>query len=422
MGKTKRARPSKGKKSKSKKRKTKRKKDKYYKSRFRSMRGRPSKILELKSRTPELNNELKESLIKSTPNKVAKTPKKERTLGNFSLARFSPTHSYSPPVNQALQTLQSLTPNANIFSCDKSGEIRIRSGPDYKCLNYNNDSKELETTMLKNLNTKSKKINFNNILPPRQAQKNCWFNVYFMCFFISDKGRKFFRYLRTIMITGKFSDGKMIKTDIKQPLQLLNVMIEASLIGKKDPRRFASVMDTNVLIHSIGEELRKHKQDFPRVDEPGNPITIYNSIINYLGQDDMSMTLKFSNRNAVTQNTIGKYIYDYQKIPDIIYVSQKDNSKKFPQLNKEMTLTIKGETVKYRLDSAIVRSQNKEHFTAYLTGNNKEYAFDGESFSTLVPFEWKKNINSDTMWKFQAVSNSIFDFRTCYAIFLYYRI
>ena len=56
--------------------------------------------------------------------------------------------------------------------------------------------------MLKNLNVKAKKINYDLILAPKQALSNCWFNVFFMTFFISDKGRKFFRYLRKSMITG----------------------------------------------------------------------------------------------------------------------------------------------------------------------------------------------------------------------------
>jgi len=422
MGKTKRARPSKSKKSKSKNRKTKRKKDKYYKSRFRSMRGRPSKILELKSRTPELNMKLKESLLKSTPKKVSKTPKKDTTLSNLMLT-ISPTHSYSPPVNQALQTLQDLTPNADIFACKKFGEIGIKNGSKYECISYKTDSKELQKIMLKNLNVTSNKINYKNILPPRQALGNCWFNVYFMCFFISDKGRKFFRYFRTIMITGEFSNGKTIPKGIKEPFLLLNYYIEASLIGTRDPKRFGSIMNTNVLIRNIGRELRKHNSNYPLIKQAGNPIKAYRNIINYLGQDDMSMNLEEATRWLITQNKLYKYIKDSQKIPDLIYVEQRDNQKEFPHLNKEITLTIKEKTVKYKLDSAIVRSQDKKHFTAYITGNGRQYAFDGESFSTLIPFEWKSKINSDIPWKFDDISKSLqFNFRSCAVIFLYYRI
>jgi hypothetical protein len=424
MGKTKRARPSKSKKSKSKNRKTKRKKDKYYKSRFRSMRGRPSKILELKSRTPEFNMKLKESLLKSTPKKVSKTPKKDTTLSNLMLT-ISPTHSYSPPVNQALQTLQDLTPNADIFACEKNGLIRIKNGSKYECISYLTDSKELQKIMLKNLNVTSNKINFKNILPPRQSLGNCWFNCYFMCFFISDKGRKFFRYFRTIMITGKFSDGKTIPKGIKEPFLLLNYFIEASLIGTRDPKRFASVMDTNVLINNIGIELRRDNwdSDFPQMKEAGNPISAYRNIINYLGQDDMSMNLVATTRWLIAQNKLSPKYKDSQKIPDLIYIKQGDNQKEFPHLNKEITLTIKEKPVKYKLDSACVRDENKSHFTAYITGNGRQYAFDGESFSTLIPFEWKSKINSDIPWKFEDISKSRqFNFRSCAAIFLYYRI
>ena len=297
--------------------------------------------------------------------------------------------------------MQSLTPNINIFACENFGEIRIRNGSKYQCINYNNNSEKLQKIMLKNLNIKSKKINYDNILPPRQAQENCWFNVYFMCFFISDKGRKFFRYLRTIMIKGKLSNGKMIESGIREPFQLLNVFIEASFIGKKDPKRFASVMNTNLLIHSIGEELRNYGFNVPRVNEPGNPITLYQKIINYLGSDDMSMVLKYATRYDIYNNDVSSFMRPSDKIPDIIYISQTDKEEDPEDLNIEITLTLKQKNIKYRLDSAILRSQDKKHFTAYITGNKKQYAFDGESFSTLIPFSWKSKINSNVTWKFQ---------------------
>ena len=52
----------------------------------------------------------------------------------------------------------------------------------------------------------------NVVVAPKQLRSNCWFNVFFMVFFISDKGRSFFRHLRQTMITGvKSVNNEQIK-------------------------------------------------------------------------------------------------------------------------------------------------------------------------------------------------------------------
>jgi hypothetical protein len=261
MGKTKRARPSKSKKSKSKNRKTKRKKDKYYKSRFRSMRGRPSKILELKSRTPELNIKLRKSVQKSVSKSIHKSIEKIKSItekrGNSKVvSKTNNILSYRPTINHELDSLKSITPEADLFSCGE-GELKIKIDDTYECKDYVDDFKLIKTTLLTNLNVKDKKINYLNIIAPKQQLYNCWFNVYFMCFFISDKGRNFFRYLRDRMIRGVLADGEKMSEDIHYAFLLLNTYIEASLIGKRDPSRFANTMDTNNLIGFLGVQLIK---------------------------------------------------------------------------------------------------------------------------------------------------------------------
>ena len=101
--------------------------------------------------------------------------------------------------------------------------------------------------MLKNLNIEAKKINYNLISAPKQSLSNCWFNVFFMVFFISDKGRKFFRYLRKSMITGILPNKEPIDQSLKKP----NFFIEASSVGKNDPAEFGETMNTNFLIHVL---------------------------------------------------------------------------------------------------------------------------------------------------------------------------
>ena len=69
--------------------------------------------------------------------------------------------------------------------------------------------------LLNNLKT-SKNINCGDIIPPKQVLSNCWFNTFFVTFFISDKGRKFFRYLRKSMITGILPNKEPIDKNMKQ--------------------------------------------------------------------------------------------------------------------------------------------------------------------------------------------------------------
>ena len=58
------------------------------------------------------------------------------------------------------------------------------------------------------------KIDCSKVIAPIQWQSNCWFNSGFMINYVSDKGRKFFRYFRELMITGKTFDGKKIDKDL----------------------------------------------------------------------------------------------------------------------------------------------------------------------------------------------------------------
>ena len=89
-----------------------------------------------------------------------------------------------------------------------------------------------------------------------------------------------------------------------------------------------------------------------------------------------------------------------------------------------ITFEHKGKTTvaKYELDSAILRDINQEHFSAYLTINGKEYGFDGESFSRIEPFRWKKRLYQNTQWRFADQHNTYFNFEKGYQILIYYRI
>ena len=77
-------------------------------------------------------------------------------------------------------------------------------------------------------------------------------------FFIGDLARKYTRHLRQSMITGslitknrdKFATKKLPKPVHKQ-FWLLNKFITASLLGRKNPSIYASLIDTNDVVKGI---------------------------------------------------------------------------------------------------------------------------------------------------------------------------
>ena len=190
----------------------------------------------------------------------------------------------SPSINNILDTLQDITPEVDLFSCGE-GEVKIKTNKGYECKDFIEDAEEVQKTMLKNLNITSSRINFDNIMAPKQISTNCWFNVYFMNFFISDKGRKFFRYLRKSMITGILPNNDKMDEDMHFNFSLFNLYIEASLAGKNDPQRFAETMDTNTLLLFLGEDLRSKGYNIPYRGNNGNPLVFYNIIMNFLDEN-----------------------------------------------------------------------------------------------------------------------------------------
>ena len=140
--------------------------------------------------------------------------------------------SYSPEVNKSLSSLKSANIDdlnhklQDLYSCEKKIDVKINGG----CSDYKNEYARKE--MLTLLNLKSSTIDPNNVMGPRQSLSNCWLNSFFMCYFISDKGRKFFRKFRKMMITGEIDGSKKIKERYRKGLWLLNKTILASLYAE----------------------------------------------------------------------------------------------------------------------------------------------------------------------------------------------
>ena len=135
--------------------------------------------------------------------------------------------SYSPSINKNLliRSLKTNTPNLLII-CNDILKINLGSLENPYCVNYND--KKVTQLLLKNLKY-SKHLKVSRLIPPRQIMSNCWFNTMFVVFFFSDKGRKFFRFFRELMIIGKKANGEKIPEEIHKIFFVLNLFIDCLL-------------------------------------------------------------------------------------------------------------------------------------------------------------------------------------------------
>ena len=355
------------------------------------------------------------------------------------------TKSFSPEVNKVLVSINSNSSASNIIGCglatqlrgkkfkpnkernDKSlfiqtMKINIGKGDESECVDRN-DPKAQEL-LLDNLKASSK-ITCNNIIMPVQLKSNCWFNTMFACMFISDKGRKFFRFFRQMMIEGKLSNGVLITPQkLSDSFFLLNAAVEASYnsTNNKNVKNLALAMDTNNIITRIYNSIPKSKRGSSvlDVDAANNPLSYYNDIIGYLGNPSISFVrLDYSSFNKVITNNIS--------VKADIYAVEfmDDQSKRFSV--RPLSFSLHGS--KYVLDSAIIRDVDMYHFCAVITCGGVEYGYDGASMTRLNKFSWKKYINKDKEWTFEGSNFNenkktpiLWNFRSSYQILFYYRV
>ena len=93
---------------------------------------------------------------------------------------------------------------------------------------------------------------------------------------------------------------------------------------------------------------------------------------------------------------------------------------------KNKPISFKIEDAEYSLDSCIIRDIQQQHFSATITLEGKEMAYDGMSFHRLVPMQWKKKINSPMKWGFDGSNNLDgtplrWSFLHGYQMLIYYR-
>jgi hypothetical protein len=336
--------------------------------------------------------------------------------------------SYAPTINEELITLQSTERN-ELYDCNIINAYNLKEplsigipGKLYgkTCWNYN--SKEAKKYLLHNL-AANKHVDIAKIIPPMQIDSNCWFNVFFVVFFISDKGRKFFHFFRELMIKGQQQNGHIIHENLRNAFALLNFGIDAALTGNK----FAYELNTNSIIHQLYKSIPKtYRQRYPYivdVDEAGSPLLYYTSIINYLNNNSINLLLN-RNTNNTWKTQLAKSLAKMTHLPHIIVFEITD--KDAHAFNtKPVSFTINEAT--YMIDSASVRDISKRHFCATLTCDGKEIAYDGMSFHRLEPFEWKHKMNADYNWKFEGTTDVdgsflLWNFTKCYQMLMYYRV
>ena len=290
----------------------------------------------------------------------------------------------------------------------------------------------------------SKHLDPCKFIAPKQLYSNCWFNTMFVTFFFSDKGRKFFRFFRNLMITGRRVDNSILEDqELRKLLFIFNLYIEASynqdstnLVKNKvnlheQVKILTSNLDTNFLIERIYNRIKKLSPHYslPNLDEAGNPLEFYKVIMSYLKYDilkiltiDVDINLK--KKYSTIENMLKLF---FTKEQDIIIFEDHESKIDFKM---EYELELDSKKYKYKLDSIILtnkyhyKPKENSHFVSVLTINKEYYKFDGSSYSKLSKFDWKKILNKNVDWTFKenpAYYPEKYNFKYGYKILFYYR-
>ena len=411
-----------------------------------------SKVMTKKKTSPKKSTPKKKTTIIVPSN----TPAIQEDLGNKIASILSKSDlkykkqkiqqsisSFSPEINKKLVTKRKSIPGSainEITSCINFDKY-VGQGPKVfvkgvGCKPY--FSAKAQDTLMKALSYSRKNLKMSEVIAPKQAQSNCWFNTMFMTFFVSDKGRKFYKFFRQLMITGKKADGTIIKPPrLQNAFASLNLAIEASLSGSSSFDNF----NTNLLIKQIysGIPSKFRMKAIKNAGVANNPLAYYQAIMYYLNTENVKLAnIFFNDPGRVFRGYIENEINYYVKkqggsIPEVlaIEVPDKISTESSPSSHKPNMLSfpnVNGENITYKLDSAVVRDTKKKHFCCVLEIGGKQCGFDGASFRKLSEFNWKPLLNSDKDWTFEGstwggtTKDILWNFKNGYQILFYYRI
>jgi hypothetical protein len=362
---------------------------------------------------------------KNLINLKSTTPYKIRQLSNR-INKDLKNDSYSPTINKELVTLKSID-FIDLMDCNADNAFKFKEPLQIgipktgKCYYYYKP--EAKQFLLRNLSA-NKHIDPKKIVPPIQSHSNCWFNSMFVTFFVSDKGRKFFHFLRQLMIEGKQQDGMVIPNKLMDAFALLNFGIDACLTGNE----FAYKLNTNSIIHSIFKAIPvSYKKQYPfivDIDQAGNPLLYYIGIINYLHNSSIQLLLIRDVKNGTWKDEVSKYVHQMAHTPHIIVLEIFDEEALI--FNKKPT-SFSVLDAKYEIDSAVVRDISKQHFCSVLTCEGQEMGYDGASFNRLVDLKWKNKMNTNMDWEFEGTKDHDgsplkWNFTRSYQLLMYYRV
>ena len=145
------------------------------------------------------------------------------------------------------------------------------------------------------------------------------------------------------------------------------------------------------------------------------------------------LNVRFGSYNDLTDETIEltvkrKIGTSWYGPPDIVVVEIYDDMSKNYKFNKKKIISL-FQNATYKLDGAIVRDTQMNHFCALLEIGKDECGFDGSSFRKLSKFKWKKHLGENIEWTFEGSNwNNVpgdpilWNFRSGYQLLFYYRV
>jgi len=262
--------------------------------------------------------------------------------------------------------------------------------------------------LLKSLDYSIKNIDVDKLITPLQVESNCWFNTFFVVFFLSDKGRKFSKALRHFMVTQKApgSTQTIPSAKMRKTLMRFNLAIEASLVGHPIAYKLNTNSIFTSVVQSIPSQFKKIKSAMPKYKKAANPLVFYVNLMTYFkrnfgvtGIKTASIKLREPKDNLDEESQ--KYIVEQGY--DLVFIEVYDQSSdrkynKSKELKKPLKMS--SGNMEYTLGGVIIRDTQKRHFCCACDINGKEYGFDGASFTRLSKFKWRRKLNTNAMWSF----------------------
>jgi len=367
----------------------------------------------------EIKNKTLKVSQRSPSSKKVKISPPSKTLKSKSL-------SYRPTINQDLVTPISI-PNSSFSLCNLTDfKLNVEKKYYKKPLTINIKGtcmsvfeEPAQKFLLRQLSA-NKHLNMKKVIAPKQSSNNCWFNCMFVTFFISDKGRQFFHYFRSLMILGELPNGDKIPQELRNGFSLLNYNIDVCLSGNIHALK---LMDTNDIIKYIHKRISHYSEFIYPYGSYGSPLRYYDALVNYMSLKSIKMIdltredsvlLSFNVHNKI-KKIVSVIIKKYTNItPHVIMLRFDDNN-----LCSYKMQEFEYDGFKYKLDSCCVRDISQNHFTAGLTCNGEQYGYDGASYTHLIPLEWKNKLNKNENYKF--IGSMKYNFLKSYVMLFYYR-